>query len=257
MRNSPLNYVGGKRLLRKKIIAIMPEHTCYVEVFVGAGWVFFGKEPSKAEVINDLDGELVNFYQVIKNRHQDFIDAFEWHLMSREIFRKYKEMDPGTLYELERAVRFYYLLKYGYAGRMRNPSFGTATTRIKSLSPDKIKIFISDAYERLQAAIIENLSFDDLIPRYDRPHTLFYLDPPYVGTKDYRHNFETDQHHQLAEVLRNVKGKFILSYNDNRFVRNLYKGYKIRPAKVRYSVSLTSNTGGRRRQFGELIITNY
>ncbi len=78
-----------------------------------------------------------------------------------------------------------------------------------------------------------------------------------MGTKDYRHNFETDQHHQLAEVLRNIKGKLILSYNDNRFVRSLYKGFKIRPAKVRYSVSLTSNTGGRRREFGELIITNY
>jgi len=93
MQNSPICWVGGKRLLRKRILSLFPPHVCYVEVFGGAAWVLFGKDPSisQVEVLNDIDSELINFYEVVKYHPMDFIASFDWELVSRELFRKYKK----------------------------------------------------------------------------------------------------------------------------------------------------------------------
>ena len=99
--NAPICWLGGKSRLRKKIIQCLPEHVCYVEVFGGAGWVIFGKEPSKVEVYNDIDGELVNFFRVVKNCHKAFVQAFDWILVSRKLYKDFITTRPEDLDEIQ------------------------------------------------------------------------------------------------------------------------------------------------------------
>ena len=128
--NSPLNYLGGKSRLADRIVKLIPEdHTCYCEPFCGAAWVLFRKEPSKVEVINDLDGELVNFWRVIQHHLPEFMRHFGWILLSREHFKTEQARDPRILTDVQRAVRYYYLQKMGFGGK----THGLSTTT--TLSP--------------------------------------------------------------------------------------------------------------------------
>ena len=89
--NSPIAYVGGKSLLAKTIVPMIPAHKTYCEVFAGAGWIFFKKEPSRFEALNDLDGDLIAFYKVIKYHLEEFLKQFEWAVCSREWFHDWRE----------------------------------------------------------------------------------------------------------------------------------------------------------------------
>lgn len=113
MINSPIRWVGGKSRLRKDIIPLIPDHSCYVEPFAGGAWVLFGKKPSPVEVLNDIDGELINFFQVLKHQPEELIKSFEWELVSRAEFERLAQLDPSTLSALERAHRFYYIIMAG------------------------------------------------------------------------------------------------------------------------------------------------
>ncbi|OPL11845.1 MAG: hypothetical protein AVO39_11805 [delta proteobacterium MLS_D] len=141
--------MGGKRRLRKTIIGMIPEHTCYVEVFGGAGWVLFGKEPSKAEVYNDIDGDLVNFFRIVKNCHRAFLQAYDLMLVSRKLFTDFVNTDPEDLDEIQRAVRFFYIIKTAFGGKWDEPSFGYSRTGQPRLNLDTIYETISGVHNRL------------------------------------------------------------------------------------------------------------
>jgi len=249
---SPISWVGGKRQLREKIIERIPEHTCYVEVFAGAGWVLFGKEPSKSEVLNDINGELINFWMQAQLNPEGFIALAEKLLVSREIFEIFLKTPPDLLQELPRAVRFYYIIKNSFGSRCEN--FGTATERRPRFNLETLQERIWEAHKRLKAVKIERLDFARLMKSYDRPHTFFYLDPPYcLPGKYYEYGFEQDDHERLAECLRKAKGKWMLSYNDCPEVRKLYKGFSIEELKIKYSI----RGPGKRTTKTELLIRNY
>ena len=128
--NSFLAYMGGKSLLARKIIPKIPEHKCYVEVSAGAAWLLFKKEESVSdvEIINDINLDLVTLYRVVKHHLEEFIRYFKWVLVSRDEFYRFRKEVPESLTDIQRAVRFYYLLKLGYAARIKDPSFSIATT---------------------------------------------------------------------------------------------------------------------------------
>lgn len=105
MLNPPIPRMGGKSKLRKQIIDLIPEHTCYTEPFFGVGWVFFGKEPSKVEVINDIDGELVNLFKMIKYHPDEINNLLQYEISSRDIFCEYKSLPPPYMTEIQRAAR--------------------------------------------------------------------------------------------------------------------------------------------------------
>jgi len=90
---SPIKWAGGKYRLRKQIVDLIPEHTCYVELFCGASWVLFGKPPSQVEVINDIDGELINFFRIVKKSPGRFIKSFKFDLVAREVFENLVSQD--------------------------------------------------------------------------------------------------------------------------------------------------------------------
>jgi DNA adenine methylase len=125
---SILSWIGGKSLLAKEIIPLMPDHQCYCEVFAGAAWILFKKEPSKAEILNDINTDLVTLYRVIKHHLDEFIRYFKWILVAREEFERFRAENPETLTDIQRAVRFYYLVKTAHGSRAHKPTFGVSTT---------------------------------------------------------------------------------------------------------------------------------
>src|SRR3984893_13153196 len=106
----PLSYIGGKNRLAKRIIQIFPKHTTYVEAFAGCAQVFFRKEPSKVEVLNDRDGEIVNFFRVCQLHYQELLRYLRFTLISRTWFEILRASDPATLTDIQRAARYFYLL---------------------------------------------------------------------------------------------------------------------------------------------------
>jgi len=181
--NSFIAYMGGKSLLAPKIIPMIPKHRCYVEVFAGAAWMLFKKEEeiSHVEIINDINSDLVTLYRVIKHHLEEFMRYFKWILISRDEFYRFRQETPETLTDIQRAVRFYYLLKLGYAARIKNPAFSIATTAKPRLNLLRIEEELSAVHLRLARVYIENKPYEEVITRFDKSDTFFYIDPPYLG----------------------------------------------------------------------------
>lgn len=255
--NSFLAYMGGKSLLAKKIIPKIPEHKCYVEVFSGAAWLLFKKEEtdSDVEVINDINLDLVTLYRVVKHHLEEFIRYFKWVLVSRDELYRFRNEDPETLTDIQRAVRFYYLLKLGYAARIKDPSFSIATTSRPRLNLLRIEEELSAVHLRLSRVYIENRSYAEVFSRLDKPDTFFYVDPPYYGCEDYYGNyiFARGDFVKLRDILANVSGKFILSINDVDHIRNLFDGFHIETVATSYSAA----GADKKKHVNELLIMNY
>jgi DNA adenine methylase len=250
-----LSYLGGKSLLAGRIVGMIPPHTCYCEVFAGAAWMLFKKEESKVEIINDINTDLVILYRVVKNHLEEFIRYLKWILVARDEFNRFKAEKPETLTDIQRAVRFYYLLKMGYASRIRNPSFSVAPTGQPRFNLLRIEEELSAVHLRLARVYIENMHYADLIRRFDRPETFFYVDPPYYGYEDYYGDdiFHREDFGILRELLAKIDGKFILSINDTPEIRKLFKGFNVSTEATSY----TASGGDKRKRVSELLITNY
>lgn len=251
--NSPLAYIGGKSKLAETIIKMIPEHKAYCEVFAGAAWVFFRKEPSKYETINDLDSDLVCFYRVLQNHLEEFLRQFKWLLASREWWEDWKrQQNAGGLTDIHRAARYYYLQRMCFGGRVRNRTFGTNQMRRPQINLLRMEEELSEVHLRLVTVAIENLPWHEFILRYDRTKTFFYLDPPYYKLPYYQHNLKLEDYQKMAQTLSDIKSEFILSLNDHPDIRETFKGFNIKPVELKYSVSKGKQTIGR-----ELLITNF
>ncbi|NJN66512.1 MAG: DNA adenine methylase [Chloroflexaceae bacterium] len=263
MLNSPFKWVGGKSRLRKSIVALLPPHSCYVEPFAGAAWVLFGKPPSRVEVLNDIDQELITFFRVVREKPDELISAFEWELVSRAEFERLAILDPSKLTDVQRAHRFYYLIMAGWGGELNYPRFQTSISDgghgnrlIGALKHLRERIL--PIHERLRTVIIENLEWQECISRYDRPGTVMYLDPPYPNNKcNYAHNMRGwDDHHRLAEHLQLTTCKWILSSYDTAEIRQLFSNHTIMPVQSFSGMQVKKN-GGRRIVNQEVLITNF
>lgn len=252
---SPLaGWLGGKHQLASRIIDRIPEHQCYVEPFAGAGWVFYNKPPSQSEVLNDINKEIVTLYRVVQHHLGEFIQHFKWLLISRDEYLRRWEESPETMTDIQRAVRFYYLHQNSFGGKIAGASFGTATTRPPKLNLLRIEEALSEAHLRLSKAYIENLPYADLIHRYDREHTFFYIDPPYWNCEDDygKGIFNKKDFKVLALLISQLKGKALMSINDAPEIREIFCAFKIEEVVVRYSIGNNS-----RPKVTELLISNY
>ena len=211
------------------------------------------KEPAKAEVVNDINGELVNLYRVVKHHLEEFVRQFKWALTSRKIFEWTQDTPPEVLTDIQRAARFFYLQKLAFGGKVSTQTFGTATTSAPRLNLLRLEEDLSQAHLRLSRATIEQLSWQECVARYDREHTLFYCDPPYWGTEGYGVDFGLEQYDQMAAVARSIKGHMIISVNDIPEMRRAFDGLSMDTVGINYTV------GGNRGQgrFTELIIRNW
>ncbi|MDL2272995.1 DNA adenine methylase [Oscillospiraceae bacterium OttesenSCG-928-G22] len=281
----PISWVGGKRSILPEILSRFPlEYDRYIEVFGGSGVVLFGKEPTPFEVWNDMNGDLHNFYHCVKNKHLSLLKELGFlPLNSRAEFFLVKaflngEPLPGVDTEAEatlarkhlppleaqelcdiltkrcspsdisRAVAFYRLNRLSYGAKMDT----------YSLQPCDLRQFydqITAAHDRLSQVILENKDFENIIKIYDRPGAFFYCDPPYFMAEDiYAVEFSHEDHYRLFQVLTGIKGKWLLSYNDDPFVRKLYKDFP------QYRFTRINNLVQRYESgavYGEIIIANF
>ena len=251
--NSFIGWIGGKRLLRNEILLRFPKEDIgrYIEVCGGAGWVMFAKPktPKQLEVFNDADGDLINLYRCVKYHCNALQEELDWILSSREQFYDFAEqLHTRGLTDIQRAARYFYLIKISF-GSDRN-TFATASKSI-----DNAKEYLAQVQKRLKGVVIEHRDCVDLIKIYDRPNALFYIDPPYVGTeKYYEGSFGLEDHKRLANTLRCVKGRFVLSYGDDPLIWELYDGYNIeRISRNNTLAAHSTNT----EPFKEVIVTNF
>lgn len=137
------------------------------------------------EVLNDINTDIITLYRVVQHHLEEFIRWFKWVLVSRNEFERWLQAEPKTLTDIQRAVRFFYIQKNSFGGRVDKPSFGYAPSSPPRLNLLRIEEDLSQAHLRLSQVYIENLNYLDLIKRYDRDQTFFYIDPPYWNCEDY------------------------------------------------------------------------
>ena len=279
--------MGGKKALRKLIYTMFPaKFDRYIEVFGGGGWVLFGKPPDQRcmEVYNDYNSNLANLFYCVKNRTgsllrelgllpinsrdeftviRNFLDKqeFDTRFLNEELELaeislpppEYEEIkailqENAEVTDVKRAAAFFKLIRYSY---------GSGCTSYGCQPFDVRKCFaaIWQASRRLSDTVVENKDFEALIRQYDRENAFFYCDPPYYETEGhYAVVFRKEDHTRLRDALAVSKGKWMVSYNDCEFIRELYAGYTI-TAVTRINNLAQRYDGG--CEFPEVIITNY
>lgn len=252
----PAPYIGGKRLLAKRIIERIEAtpHRCYAEPFIGMGGVFFRRRMRPgSEVINDLNGEVANLFRVLQRHYAFFIDFVRFGLTSRREFERLRQTAPATLTDLERAARFLYLQRTAFGGKVTGQTFGVSPYEAAPFNVLRLATYLEAVHERLSGVVIESLPYAEFIARYDRAETLFYLDPPYFGSEHYygRGMFSREEFETMAALLAKLKGQFILSLNDVEEVRHVFAGFAIERVETSYTVH-DKNSG---KRSGEDIIS--
>lgn len=251
-----LRWMGGKSRLAPFILSQLPKHTCYVEAFCGGAAILLMKPRSTSEVINDIDGELINLYRCVKHHPCELAKQSVGMLHSRWLFEQLKTQKLSDLTDIQRAARFYALNRMAFGGGMANPSFGYGRTSAAGLSVERFNKDIEMLSERLDRVFIEHLSWDNCIERYDSANTLVYCDPPYFGTTGYGMTFGMEQYVRMANIARTMKGKMLISVNDIPEMRDVFAEFNIQQLPIKYSRA-RGVEGQARKQSFELLIKNF
>ena len=283
---TPVSRVGNKTAILHILYALFPlNYSRFIDVFCGSGSVLLGNpEICPFEVYNDFDRNLANLFRCMKERTMAVIRELGFcHLNSREDFiaiRRFfenEQFDDKYLsdelrltqilfpppeakeltemrkritadYDVRRAAMFLKLLRFSYSSSGK--SYASQPFDIRKLFG-----LISQLQERMANVVVENQDFETLIKHYDRPDAFFYLDPPYFSTEDmYEVGFGWDDHVRLRDTLKNIKGKFLLSYNDCDEIRELYNGFSMFDFSRTHSMAQRYEAG---KEFKELLIGNY
>lgn len=283
---TPVSRVGNKTAILHILYALFPiQYGRFVDVFGGSGSVLLGNpEICPFEVYNDFDRNLANLFRCMKERTMAVIRELGFcHLNSREDFiaiRRFfenEQFDDKYLseelrltkilfpppaakeltemrkritadYDVRRAAMFLKLLRFSYSSSGK--SYASQPFDIRKLFG-----LISQLQDRMANVVVENQDFETLIKHYDRPDAFFYLDPPYFSTEDmYEVGFGWDDHVRLRDTLKNIKGRFLLSYNDCNEIRELYNGFSMFDFSRMHSMAQRYEAG---KEFKELLIGNY
>lgn len=259
--NSPLVWVGGKASWADWLASLLPSHGMYVEVFGGGASVLLAKQPSKTEVYNDLDADLVNLFNVLRDgaTAEQLMAMFRYALVSRSTYERLLAIDPNWLTPVERAYRYIYVNRASYSGHMRRPtmSVGADGPNTLALWAEHANEYIDQLWRRLHRCYIECMDYRELLPYYDKMKscdgTVFFLDPPYM-VKDaaYVHWFTEQDHIDLHQAVSKLQGQWLMTINDCAFYREHYGAYFVKEKAKAYSIA-----NKKQREHGELIISNY
>ena len=254
-------YYGGKYELSKKLIPLLPFHKRYFEPFFGGGSMFFRKSKAEWNILNDIDNDLVNLYITVIEKFDEFCQYIYWLPRGRFLHDEFRGDIKGNIVknypDVERAAKYFFIVRNAFNNRPLNTF--SKDTYWKTSILDELKM----SREKLDGSTIENFHFKDLIERYSpiRTEDLFYFDPPYAVTmqkKDYYRNvFSEKDHNQLLDSCQYIDksgAKFMVSYDDVLYIKNLYKEYHINKIKTKY---VGSNPDIRNEVKTELVITNY
>jgi len=251
----PAPYMGGKRNLAARLCALIDAtpHKAYIEPFVGMGGVFLRRSRGpKVEIINDLSGDVANLFRVVRRHYEPFVQELRWMIASRAEFDRQKAVDPNTLTDIERAVRFLYLQRLAFGGGVVGRQFAVDRTAPTRFNLGKLRAELRLLSQRLEPVRIEQLGYADVIRRYDHADALFYLDPPYDETTGYGTGFGRDDYVAMAAQLATIAGQFIMSINDTSFVREAFAAFDIQEIKTTWTIGTKATGAG--AKVTELII---
>jgi DNA adenine methylase len=256
----PLSYYGGKQQLAAVILGLIPPHRLYCEPFLGGGAVFFAKEPAKIEVINDTNGEIVNFYQVVQDDFKALQKEIALSLHSRMQHRHARVIydNPELFDRVKRAWAVWMLANGSYGHKLTGGyGYGRAGNNHAVSMDNKRAGFSAGLANRLKCAQIESCDALRIIKSRDTADAFFYLDPPYVGADQGHYDgYTQEDFNALLAVLRGIKGKFLLSSYRNKSLADVAKKDKWHTIEIRMSSTMTHGTSVQRDKI-EVLTANY
>ncbi len=258
---TPITYYGGKQKLAATILKLIPEHKLYCEPFIGGAAIFFAKEPSPVEVINDVNSEMINFYKTVQNDFTSLEKHIRITLHSRKSFREASVIynNPDMFTEIQRAWAVWCLASQGFAG-MLDGSWGydvAKNTTTKKIT-NKRTTFTEDYAIRLQNVQIECTDALRIIRSRDQAKAFFYCDPPYFNS-DCGHydGYSKDDFESLLKLLSGIKGKFLLSSYPSPILKQYNKAMGWDQVEIKQTVSVANNNGKPGKAKTEVLTANY
>ncbi|MDR1304079.1 MAG: DNA adenine methylase [Verrucomicrobiales bacterium] len=242
-----IRWPGGKSRLLDKILPLIPPHRCYVEPFAGGLAVLLAKLPSKIEVINDINSDLVSFFRCVKHHQDELLNELEFVLNSREEFNDFRRQ--AGLTDIQRAARWFFRNKTCFGGTNMD-CFGSSATTAMSSRSARMEAIRSLNY-RLDKTTIEDKDWLEVVRQYDRTDTFFFVDPPYTDCKiDSYDAWDINDIRRLRDVLYNVRGQWLLTLNDTLAIRRVFDNCELMPVSRARGVN---NQQGA-KEYRELII---
>lgn len=258
---TPLTYYGGKQGLVKIILPFIPKHQTYIEPFIGGGAIFWAKPPSKVEVVNDYNGELINFYEVCKNNFVELEKLIRVSLHSRSLHNDAQVIysHPHLFTRLQRAWAVWVLCNQSFSSRL-NGSWGynkKVSTASITLS-NKRQSFTEELAIRLQNVQIENTDALRIINSRDYEQAFHYIDPPYINT-DCGHydGYSREDFTGLLKCLSQIKGKFILSSFPSIELEEFSQKHNWHNINLHRGVFTDNNRDKERKRKIEVLTANY
>ncbi len=215
--------------------------------------MFFLRQPAEVEVLNDVNGELINLYRVVKHHLEEFLRQFRSALVSRQLYEWAKETPPETLTDIQRAARYMYIQKLSFGAKVTGQTFGTSPSAPPRFNYLRLEEDLSQAHLRLSRVWIEHLDWQSCLNKWDRDYTLHFMDPPYWETEGYGVPFPLDEYYKIAEAMRSMKGSAILTINDHPKMREIFTDFNVDSVDISYTIG-GGNKGKNRR---ELIFKNW
>ena len=211
--------LGNKQRIAMDIQKYFPQHKIYVEPFFGAGGMFFNKPKVKHNIVNDLDADVFNLYQVVLNQKEDLMELYKitpYHSDLSKHWSKHKEVEP-----LKKAMRFLFLSNFVLNGRGYNLSYGAAACGRRTT--EDFKILLDKTFDLISGVQFMNVDFRRFFNNFQIRGTeeqhFIYCDPPYLGTVDnYSHSFTEQDSEDLFNLLMQSKCKFAVSEFDHPFI---------------------------------------
>jgi DNA adenine methylase len=256
---TPLSYYGGKQQLASTILGLVPEHRLYCEPFLGGAAVFFAKEPSKVEIVNDTNGELVNFYEVLQRDFSALEKEIAASLHRRKQYRHARVIyeNPEMFDRVKRAWAVWMLAKSSY-GHQMDGGFGYDRTGTTSKKLDnKRAAFSADCAIRLQRVQIECRDALRVIQSRDVPDAFFYCDPPYVGSDQGHYDgYAQEDFDALLKLLERIQGRFLLSSYRNKTLKEFAGRNGWHTVELRMAKPMSNNSKPGQKKI-EVLTANY
>lgn len=256
---TPISYYGGKQTMLKHILPLIPKHSVYTEAFAGGAALFWAKEPVALEVLNDVNGNLINFYKVLKCRFNELASRIQTTLHSRETyeFAQIVYEYPNFFESIERAWALWTLSKMGFASKL-NGSFGydkSSNSVAKKINNAKGGFSIELA-RRIENTQIECIDALRVIKSRDTNKSFHFIDPPYINSNcgHYSGTFNEMNFVELLELMKQLEGKFMLTMFPHAILSEYVLGCGWRMIEVERTISASKVN---RRKQTEVIVMNY
>jgi DNA adenine methylase len=252
----PVTYYGGKQLMLRHLLPNIPAHNTYVEPFFGGGALFFAKEPSHVEVINDLNRFVVNFYEQCKINFDELQLLVQATPHSRAAYRDALVMydAPHLFSDVRKAWAFWMLTNQGYCGKIGTWGYGTASNERERSLHHKRENFVTDIRDRLERTQVDCTDALYVIELRDRTNTFFYVDPPYYNSNMGHYGGYTEQDFEnLLLGLEKVEGKFLLS----SYPSELLSKYTERNGWHTLEIEMATMASEKRKPKKEMLTANY